>query len=336
MNFTNKQDAVFKRDKNADGQFVYGVTSTHIYCKPSCPSRRPNPEHIRYFASPVLAEQAGYRPCQRCHPDKQTEDVIEAIKMRLHHEPKLSLNAFHLSPFYLQRTFKKATGLSPKAYVKTQKLERLKQTLKHAPTITEAIYDAGFESNEFYQHDYLGMTPSSYRKGGMNQTIFYTHANTPLGRMLIAATERGVCAIRFGDDHVLLQEIKKEFPKATITENAKALESYIQTITTYLEGEQTLELALDITGTAFQYRVWQVLKKIPYGQTRSYSQVAEAIGDPKAVRAVATACASNPIALAIPCHRVVRSSGELSGYRWGIEKKQKLLEQERSNVGLFE
>jgi AraC family transcriptional regulator of adaptative response/methylated-DNA-[protein]-cysteine methyltransferase len=337
---SERQEAVFKRNKQADGQFVYGVTSTHIYCKPSCPSRRPKPENICYFSNPALAEQAGYRPCQRCQPHQPTNSIIEAIKMRLRNEPNLNLNqlgeVFNLSPFHLQRTFKKATGLSPKAYVKTQKLERLKQNLKHASTITHAIYEAGFESNEFYQHDYLGMTPSNYRKGGMNQTIFYTHANTPLGHMLMAATERGVCAIRFGEDKALLDELKQEFSKARFTENAKALEPYIQAICNHLEGEQKLELPLDISGTAFQYKIWQILQKIPYGQTRSYAQVAEAIGNPKAVRAVATACASNPVALAIPCHRVVRSNGELSGYRWGIEKKQKLLEQERKGVGLLE
>jgi AraC family transcriptional regulator of adaptative response/methylated-DNA-[protein]-cysteine methyltransferase len=337
---SERQEAVFKRNKQADGQFVYGVTSTHIYCKPSCPSRRPKPENIRYFSNPMLAERAGYRPCQRCYPNQQAENIIEAIKMRLQEEPSLTLSqlgeVFHLSPFHLQRTFKKATGLSPKAYAKTVKLERLKQNLKRAPTITEAMYDAGFDSNEFYQHDYLGMTPSSYRKGGMNQTIFYTHTSTPLGHMLIAATERGLCAIRFGEARTLLDEFREEFPRATLTENAKVLESYIQAVCRYLEGEQKLMLPLDVSGTAFQYQVWQVLQKIPYGQTRSYSQVAEAIGNPKAVRAVATACASNPVALAIPCHRVVRSNGELSGYRWGVEKKQKLLEQERKGVGLLE
>lgn len=255
-------------------------------------------------------------------------------------EPQLSLNElgkkFNLSPFHLQRTFKKATGLSPKAYAKTQKLERLKQNLKQSSTVTEALYNAGFDTNELYSQDYLGMTPNTYRKGGMNQTIVYSYADTPLGRMLVAATERGVCAIRFGEDEHLLTELKKEFPKATLIENSANLESFIQTICKHLEGEHKLELPLDISGTAFQYKVWKVLQTIPYGQTRSYSQVAQSIGDPKAVRAVATACASNPVALVVPCHRVVRANGELSGYRWGIEKKQKLLEQEREQAGLFE
>jgi AraC family transcriptional regulator, regulatory protein of adaptative response / methylated-DNA-[protein]-cysteine methyltransferase len=334
-----KQEAVFKRDKQADGKFVYAVTSTNIYCKPSCPSRRPKLENICYFATATLAEQAGFRPCQRCHPDQESQNIILVIEQALHEEPTLTLTElgqkFNLSPFHLQRSFKKATGLSPKAYVKTQKLKRLKENLQQASSVTEAIYDAGFDAG-FYQHNYLGMTPSSYRKGGMDQTIFYNHADTPLGRMLIAATERGVCAIRFGEDAKLFEELEKEFPKASFVKNQQALQSYIQTVCDYLEGEAKLDLPLDISGTAFQYRVWQVLQKIPYGETRSYGQVAEAIGDPKAVRAVATACASNPVALVVPCHRVVRSNGELSGYRWGIERKQALLEQERKKAGLFE
>ncbi len=339
-NTRTQQEAVLSRDKQADGTFVYGVHSTKIYCKPSCPSRRPKVENISFFENVALAQQAGYRPCKRCHPNKEAKDIVTDIKQALQAQPQLSLaelgQQFNLSPFHLQRTFKKATGLSPKAFVKTQKLERLKQNLKQSSTVTEALYDADIDAYEIYSQDYLGMTPNSYRKGGMNQTIFYNHTETSLGRMLLAATERGVCAIRFGDDDTLLAELKTEFPKATFVASSKNLEVYIEAVCNHLKGYQKLELPLDVSGTAFQYKVWQMLQKIPYGQTWSYSQVATEIGDPKAVRAVATACASNKVALAIPCHRVVRANGELSGYRWGVEKKQKLLEQERKQAGLFE
>lgn len=334
-----KQSAVYGRDKNADGHFVYAVSTTGIYCKPSCPSRRPKAENILFFATPSQAEQAGYRPCRRCHPNQGSSDLVAAIQTCLHENPDLSLSAlgdiFDLSPFYLQRKFKQATGLSPKAYSRALKLEQIKQSLQSGKKVTEAIYDAGFESG-VYQHDYLGMTPSSYRKGGMYQTIFYTLTSTKLGTMLLAATARGVCAIRFGHEALMLEEIRKEFPNATLLEDSEVLNTYIQAINTYLEGETQLDLPLDLAGTVFQYKVWQVLQKIPHGQTRSYAQVAEAVGTPKAVRAVASACASNPVALAVPCHRVVRANGELSGYRWGLDRKQWLLEHEQTKVGLFD
>jgi AraC family transcriptional regulator, regulatory protein of adaptative response / methylated-DNA-[protein]-cysteine methyltransferase len=348
--------AVLNRDIQADGIFYYAVHSTKIYCKPSCPSRRPQQKNVTFFETPALAEQAGFRPCKRCHPNEQGVNVIESIKQLLQEEPTPTLaelgEKLELSPFHLQRVFKKATGLSPKTYAKTQKLNRLKQHLQQSSTVTQALYDAGFgSSRELYQTNYLGMTPNTYRKGGMNQTILYTQADTLLGRMLLAATERGVCAIRFGDDETLLAELKTEFPKATLLSDTQisdsqipdtpmsdipSLEPYVQAVCKHLEGYKKLELPLDVSGTAFQYKVWQILQKIPYGETWSYSQVANEMGDPKAVRAVASACASNKVALVIPCHRVVRSSGELSGYRWGVERKQKLLEQERKQAGLFE
>ena len=348
--------AVLNRDVQADGTFYYAVHSTKIYCKPSCPSRRPQQQNVSYFETPVLAEQAGFRPCKRCRPNEQSVSVVEAIKQLLQEEPTPTLyelgQALNLSPFHLQRLFKKSTGLSPKVYAKIQKLDRLKQHLQKGSKVTQALYDAGFgSSRELYASNYLGMTPNTYRKGGMNQTIFYTQTNTPLGRMLLAATERGVCAIYFGDDQKLLDELKAEFPKATLLADTQipnepisdstisdttSLEVYVQAVCKHLEGYQKLELPLDISGTAFQYKVWQILQKIPYGQTWSYSKVAEAMGDVKAARAVASACASNKVALAIPCHRVVRSSGELSGYRWGVERKQRLLEQERKQASLFE
>jgi AraC family transcriptional regulator, regulatory protein of adaptative response / methylated-DNA-[protein]-cysteine methyltransferase len=325
--------AVIHRDATADGTFYYAVHSTGIYCKPSCPSRRPQQKNVSYFKTPALAEQAGFRACKRCHPNAQVVSIVEAIKQLLDQEPTPSLTelgkTLNLSPFHLQRVFKKATGLSPKTYAKLQKLERLKKHLQNGSGVTQALYDAGFSSSrELYQSNYLGMTPNTYRKGGMNQTIFYTQKPTPLGQMLLAATERGVCAIRFGDDEPLLTELKNEFSNATLVLDAERLETYVQAVCKHLEGYQTLELPLDVSGTAFQYKVWQVLQKIPYGQTWSYSQVASEMGEPKAVRAVASACASNKVALVIPCHRVVRSSGELSGYRWGVERKKKLLEGE--------
>ena len=338
--------AVLNRDVQADGTFYYAVHSTKIYCKPSCPSRRPKEENVSFFQTPAQAEQAGFRPCKRCQPNVQSVSVVEVIKQLLEEEPTPTLSdlgkTLNLSPFHLQRVFKKSTGLSPKVYAKTQKLKRLKQNLQQGSKVTQALYDAGFgSSRELYANNYLGMTPNTYRKGGMNQTILYTQADTPLGRMLLAATERGVCAIRFGDDEKLLAELKTEFPKAALVADSPvagipSLEAYVQAVCKHLEGHQKLELPLDVSGTAFQYKVWQILQKIPYGETWSYSQVATEMGDPKAVRAVATACASNKVALAIPCHRVVRSNGELSGYRWGVEKKQKLLEQERKQTGLFE
>lgn len=344
----NEQDywqAIQQRDSRYDGQFVYGVRSTGIYCRPSCSSRQPLRDNVRFFDQPEQAEQSGFRACKRCQPrlayapDPQLE-LVERICRLLTEECErpLSLEAlsrqFALSPYHLQRVFKRITGVSPRQYADARRVERLKAELKRSDAVTPALYEAGYaSSSSLYSQvsEQLGMTPSQYRRKGNALMIVYTTLQTSLGQLLVAATERGLCAVRLGDDDAsLVATLRSEFAAAQIEHDDAALQSAVAQIVAYLEGHQPhIDLPTDVRATAFQRQVWQALRAIPYGETRSYSEVAEQIGRPTAVRAVARACASNPLALVVPCHRVIREDGSLGGYRWGMERKQQLLEQEK-------
>lgn len=334
--------AVQDRDPNADGAFVVAVESTGIYCRPSCPSRRPRRENVRFFAEPVLAERAGFRPCKRCRP-RETHQHIElarrACRMIDGHPDGIPTLAelgaeLAVSPHHLQRTFKRVMGISPRQYAEARRLERLKSGLREREDVTGTIYDAGFgSSSRLYEqaHDQLGMTPRTYQRGGKNMSIRYAIVDSPLGRLLVGTTDRGVCAVSLGsDDEHLEAELAAEYPAASIARD-DTITPWITTILDHLEGRSyRLDLPLDIQATAFQRQVWQELRAIPYGETRSYGEVAEAVGSPNAVRAVAGACAANPAALVIPCHRVVRSDGTTGGYRWGADRKTALLEREQA------
>lgn len=344
MRNTQYWQAVLGRDGRYDGVFVYVVRSTGIYCRPSCPSRRPRRDNVQFFAQSALAEQAGFRACQRCHPDKAVPDEPHLALMREicrylaeHRERAPTLielaHQFNLSPYHLQRTFKRIVGVTPRQYAAAYRLERFKAHLKNGETVTNALYEAGYpSSSSVYAQvsDQFGMTPTVYQRGGHRMHISYTMATCPLGFLLVAATERGICAVRLGDSETELEAtLHSEFPTATIRRNDTDLGQWVSALLEYLQGERPhLELSLDIQATAFQRRVWEVLRAIPYGSTRSYRAIAEAMGQPTAARAVAHACATNPVALVIPCHRVVREDGNLGGYRWGVARKRALLAQE--------
>jgi len=332
---------VMARDPRQDGRFVFAVRTTGIYCRPSCPSRRPRRDSVEFFADPQQAERAGYRACLRCKPTEisaQAQAVARARQLLDEAEGGLTLAELSqrvgVSPFHLQRLFKRATGLSPREYRSARRIQHVKHGLRKGDDVTTAIYEAGFGSpSRLYENasQQLGMTPGAYRRAGAGMTIEYAIVPSPLGRLLVAATPRGLCAVRFGENATEMErELREEFRAAQIYRDDAALQPYLQPLLASLRGERvTVALPLDVRATAFQKKVWDALRQIPNGQTRSYTDVARAIGDPKAVRAVARACASNPVALAVPCHRVVRSDGQLAGYRWGIERKRKLLDQER-------
>jgi AraC family transcriptional regulator of adaptative response/methylated-DNA-[protein]-cysteine methyltransferase len=333
--------AVLHRDGAADERFCYAVRSTGIYCRPTCPARRPRRESVAFFDTPDSAEQAGFRPCRRCHPNEVSlhQQAVAHVQHLLETvEPTPTLRelgkAVGLSPFHLQRLFKRATGLSPKQYAAALRAERLRAELKTGASVTAAMYAAGYGSSRaLYDtaRDEFGMNPSTYRSGGQGQHIAYALTDSPLGRMLIAATDKGICAVRFGEDAALVRELQAEFPRATLTRDAQAVASYTQAVLDHLAGRQArLDLPLNVHGTAFQERVWAALREIPYGQTRTYGEVAQMIGEPGAAWEVGQACATNPVALLVPCHRVVRSGGGLSGYRWGSKRKRTLLDQERA------
>jgi AraC family transcriptional regulator, regulatory protein of adaptative response / methylated-DNA-[protein]-cysteine methyltransferase len=335
---------VLSRDRNSDGAFVYAVRSTGIYCRPSCSSRRPRPEQVVFFPLPAAAESAGFRPCRRCRPerakaaDPQLEMVRRACRFLDDHAgevAKLSALAAHLrvSPYHMQRTFKRIMGISPRKYQEARRMERLKKELKEKRNVTYALYEAGYgSSSRLYEgvRAKLGMTPSTYRSGGPGQTIRYTVVASPLGRLLLASTDRGVCRVGMGEsDRFLADDLRSEFPAAEIHRDDAALRSWANSLVKHLNGWQPrVDLPLDIRATAFQKRVWETLQKIPLGSTRSYAEVAREVGKPRAARAVARACATNPVALLIPCHRVVRGDGSLGGYHWGIKRKETLLKLE--------
>ncbi len=329
------------RDARQDGRFVFAVRTTGIYCRPSCPSRRPRRDSVEFFPDPKQAERAGYRACLRCKPTEipsQAQVVMRARRLLDEAEGVLTLSELSkrvgVSPFHLQRLFKRATGLSPREYQAARRMQQVKHGLRKGDDVTTALYDAGFGSpSRLYEKagQQLGMTPGTYRRGGAGMTIRYAIAASPLGRVLVAATPLGLCAVRFGEAATELERgLREEFSAAAIHRDDAALRPYLQPILASLRGENpTIDLPLDVRATAFQKKVWEALREIPPGETRSYAEVARTIGEPTAVRAVARACASNPVALAVPCHRVVRSDGELAGYRWGIERKKKLLEREK-------
>lgn len=337
--------AVVARDRRFDGEFVFAVRSTGIYCRPSCPARRPERQRVTFFSGPEAARDGGFRPCRRCHPDEAGKtDARAQMAARVcryieeHLEEPLSLGiltaATGASRHELQRTFKQVTGVSPREYQDALRLRRVKARLRGGEGVAGALYDAGYgSSSRLYEraNRHLGMTPAAYRRGGKGMTLGYTIVNSGLGRMLVAATERGVSAVSFGvSDAELVRALDDEYPNATIQPDRNGLKRWVASILRHLEGSRfsSLDLPLDIQGTAFQRRVWNELQRIPRGETRTYREVARRIGKPGAVRAVARACATNPVSVVIPCHRVVRTDGSLAGYRWGLERKRKLLARE--------
>jgi len=339
--------AVLARDASQDGNFVFAVSSTGVYCRPSCPSRRPRRENVTFFHRPDEAEKAGYRACLRCRPkaiggNKQAEMVKAVCRyIERHLDEPVTLSRlgaeFHQSPFHLQRSFKALLGISPRAYADSCRMNQLKRNLQAGHSVTRAMYDAGYSSSSrLYERtaSQLGMTPDKYRRGAIAAPIRYTFADSPLGRMLIAATEKGICTIQFADsDDELEHGLRHEFPFAVRRRDDAAMQTWKDNLLRKMHGHKLRSsLPLDIQATAFQRRVWTQLQAIPFGATRSYAQVAKAIGQPTATRAVARACATNPVAVAIPCHRVVRKDGDMGGYRWGVERKEALLQLESAEA----
>ena len=341
-------EAVERRDRSRDGEFYYGVVTTGVYCRPSCAGRRPLRKNVRFYQTPQDAELDGLRPCLRCRPletlaqpDARIEDLCRYIETHPDESPDLADLAARagLSRFHLQRSFKAAIGLTPKQYVDACRLRKLKQSLRESRDVAGAVYDAGYgSSSRVYERadTRLGMTPNQYRRGGEGVAITYVTVESPLGLMMIGATDRGLCSIRFGEDREeLLDGLRKEYPASALepmgTPRPAEFGTWIEALTKHLEGNQPrLDLPLDLQGTAFQMRVWNYLQSIPYGDVQSYGEVAAAIGHPTAVRAVARACATNHVAIAIPCHRVIRGTGELGGYRWGLARKRALIDRERA------
>ena len=339
--------AVLARDPGADGTFVYSVASTNVFCRPSCASRQARPENVRFHASAAAAQAAGFRPCQRCHPDQPSLPqqhtamvatlcrTIEQAAEQADVPPSLRALAasVHLSPFHLQRIFRAVTGLSPKQYALAHCANTVRHKLRSTHTVTEAIYDAGYNaSSRFYETStqVLGMTPTIFRSGGKDELIRFATAETTLGSLLVAQSERGICAILLGDHpESLVRDLEARFPKANLIAEDSSLSSRLAAVVSLIETPSLgLDLPLDIRGTVFQQRVWHALRQLPAGTTASYTEIATRIGSPRAVRAVAGACAANALAVAIPCHRVVRGDGQLSGYRWGVERKRTLLDRE--------
>ena len=337
--------AIVARNPAADGQFFYSVKTTGVYCRPSCAARPARPENVRFHLSCEDAERAGFRPCKRCKPnqpplaEQHAAKVAEICRLIEAAETAPALDELAsragLSPYHFHRVFKAVTGLTPKAYAVAHRANRMRAELDRSGTVTAAIFDAGYNSNgRFYEKsdEVLGMTPSSYRAGGANTEIHFAIGECSLGSILVAASVRGVCAVLLGDDpDALARELQDKFPRANLIGGDKGFEQIVAKVVGFVEAPALgLDLPLDVRGTAFQQRVWQALRKIPVGSTASYADIAKQIGSPSAVRAVAQACAANVLAVAIPCHRVVRNDGALSGYRWGVERKRALLDREAS------
>ncbi len=339
--------AVQIRDGSRDGEFVFAVSSTGIYCRPSCPARRPIRENVRFFADPPAAERAGFRPCRRCRP-RAEQSARQELASRAaawiddHLEERVTLPrlsaALGVSPGHLQRTFTRVMGVSPHAYAAARRLAAAKARMRAGADVTSAIHAAGYgSSSRFYDQarTRLGMAPSAYRKGGAGITIGYAIGDSTVGRILVAATERGICAVSVADnDDALLTSLRAEFPQAAIRQD-DAVQPFLDAALAHLrERSSIVALPLDVAGTPFQHEVWHALREIPSGERRTYGEIAGIIGKPGAARAVASACAANPAALLIPCHRVVRADGKAGGYRWGAERKQALLASEAGNTGL--
>jgi AraC family transcriptional regulator, regulatory protein of adaptative response / methylated-DNA-[protein]-cysteine methyltransferase len=342
--------AVKQRRSTADGSFVYAVSSTGVYCRPSCPSKRPRPGHVLFFPGPREAEVAGYRACRRCRPQVPSpqgeaatlvRQICQRIDETLASDPESRLTlgelsgSFGLKPHKMERLFQRILGITPRQFTDAQRMAQLKSKLRKGEKVTTAMYDSGFgSSSRLYERapKQMGMTPAEYRRGGAGMAISYTVAPSPLGRVLVAATERGVSAVYLGDSEGPLKKaLEREYPRAEIRRDARGIGPWVREILRHLRGQEPhIDLPLDVQATAFQRRVWEELRRIPYGSTKSYTEVARAIGKPKAIRAVARACATNPVSIVVPCHRVVREDGNLAGYRWGLDKKQTLIARERS------
>ncbi len=333
--------AVRRRDRAADGQFVYSVRTTGVYCRPSCAARPARRENIAFHATCAEAERAGFRPCKRCRPDETVQQHAAAVAKACRTieqaaaMPSLAAlaQAAGMSRFHFHRVFKAQTGVTPRAYADAQRARRVRGELARGETVTRAIYGAGFNSNgRFYAtaDQRLGMTPSAFRRGGSGAVIRFAVGECSLGAILVAATAKGICAILLGDDpDALARSLQDQFPQAELIGADRDFERLVAQVVGFVEApRQGLDLPLDVRGTAFQQRVWALLRDIPAGTTASYADIAARLGQPKAVRAVAQACAANKLAVAIPCHRVVRHDGALSGYRWGVERKRKLLARE--------
>jgi AraC family transcriptional regulator, regulatory protein of adaptative response / methylated-DNA-[protein]-cysteine methyltransferase len=348
MSDATRWEAVLGRDRSGDGTFVYAVRSTGVYCRPSCPSRRPRRDRVAFFETPADARDAGFRACKRCKPDviaPAPDPWIDRIRRacvylaNVDGHPSLASLAARLggSPYHLQRNFKRIVGVTPREYAEACRLGKVKRGLRRGDDVTGAVFAAGYgSSSRFYERAVpkLGMPPSTYRRGGAGMAIAYAIVDAPdgsLGRLLVGATTRGVCAVSMGaSDADLARALEREYPAATITADRGPLGVWTRAIVAHLAGRRPrLDLPIDVQATAFQWQVWKALAAIPYGETRTYGQVAAAIGRPRAVRAVARACATNPVAIAIPCHRVLPAAGGTGGYRWGARRKQALLDRER-------
>jgi AraC family transcriptional regulator, regulatory protein of adaptative response / methylated-DNA-[protein]-cysteine methyltransferase len=336
-------ESVVGRDSKADGTFLYSVKTTGVYCRPSCGARLARPENVQYHLTCADAERAGFRACKRCKPNQigvaaENADKIAKVCGLIEQsegKPTLDQLAKHvgMSPFYFHRTFKSLTGLTPAAYAKAYRNQRVRSSLERSKSVTDAIYDAGFNSSgRFYENTnkVLGMTPTTFREGGKNTDIYFAIGKATLGSILVAQSDKGVCSILIGDDpEALVQDLQDQFPKANLIGDEADYQNLIAKVIGLIEKPNVgLDLPLDIRGTAFQQRVWKALQQIPPGSTATYTDIARRIGMPKAVRAVAQACGANSLAVAIPCHRVIRNDGSLSGYRWGVERKRALLDRE--------
>ncbi|HXL22429.1 MAG TPA: bifunctional DNA-binding transcriptional regulator/O6-methylguanine-DNA methyltransferase Ada [Candidatus Dormibacteraeota bacterium] len=335
--------ATLARDRRADGAFVLAVRSTHIYCRPSCPARRPLRRNVTFYRTREEAEKQGYRACLRCRPNEIAASVAlvqrAAIQLARSDEEAMRLGPLAqdlgITEATLRRAFLQVTGLTPRQLAEALRVQRFKAMLRAGRRIADALYETGYgSSSRVYERSnaQLGMTPATYQKGGKGMKLGYTITKSPLGRVLVAATERGVSAVYLGDkDSELVAELRGEYPQAEIASAPDAYQQWVREIVQRTEGKQPqVDLPLDLQATAFQRRVWQELQRIPRGATRTYAQVARAVGKPKAVRAVARACATNPVSVVVPCHRVIRGDGNLAGYRWGLPRKQQLLAQERT------
>ena len=335
--------AVLNRDRRFDGLFVFGVRSTGIYCRPSCPARRPTRSRVAFYSSNQDAERAGLRACRRCKPEKPLDSIAEKVTRAcrfIEGNPDRRISLAELgsqvgaAPHYLQRAFKRITGITPHQYAVAQRMDLFKNRVKRGATVSNAMYGAGFgSSSRLYERASagLGMTPATYRRGGAGMHIAFTISDSPFNRLLVAVTDRGICAVSLGDsDSSLVQGLEHEFPNAEIRRDDRRLGRWVRLVLRTIDqnGASPI-LPLDVGGTAFQRRVWAALQQIPRGVTRSYKDVAKAMKRPGAARAVARACATNRVAVLIPCHRVVRSDGALGGYRWGTGRKRALQERER-------
>ena len=336
---TRRWRAVVGRDETKDGVFVFGVRSTGIYCKPSCPSRHPNFDQVVFFSRPDEAENSGFRACKRCRPrEVESSNRAELVQRTCRYieanlDGKLTLENLSrlvgLSPFHFQRTFKKVLGISPRQYVEARRLERVKHSLTRGETVTNSLYDAGFTSKGrlYEQSTQLGVSPGLFRRGGQGLRIHYTIVDSQIGRVLLAATERGACAVCMGaSDDAVEAALRQDYYAADLNRDDEGMKGWANALRSYFDGHEFPRyLPLDVQATAFQWKVWKEIQSIPFGQTATYSNIAKSLGEPQATRAVARACATNPVAIVIPCHRVIGKDGSLRGYAWGVKRKKTLL-----------